>query len=300
MPNWSDILEEIKHVDAEIRTQSAHDTVRRKYLERLFKETNRNVIAYYSGWLSKPGLDGTQITDEDKNGFMMAVHELDRSRGLDLILHTPGGELNATESIVDYLYRMFKSDIRAIVPQIAMSGGTLIACTSKQIVMGAHSNLGPIDPQVQGVPAIGVIEEFKNAAKEIEKEPSKVHVWQPILSKYHPTFLSQCQHAIDHSSEVAKEYLEKIMFENDPDRERKSKKIVNGLTDYSGNKSHARHIHINECSSLGLKVAILEKDQDLQDSILSIHHAYMISLMNSKSFKIIENHLGRAFVNSSR
>ncbi len=113
---------------------------------------------------------------------------------------------------------MFKSDIRAIVPQIAMSGGTLIACASKQIVMGAHSNLGPIDPQVQGVPAIGVIEEFKKAAKEIKKEPSKVHVWQPILSKYHPTFLSQCQHAIDHSSEVARENLEKIMFENDSNR----------------------------------------------------------------------------------
>ncbi len=97
MPNRTDILKEIEIEDAEIRKQSAHDKVRRKYLDQLFKETNRNVIAYYSGWLSSPGLDGVQITDEDKNGIMMAVHDLDRTLGLDLILHTPGGELNATE-----------------------------------------------------------------------------------------------------------------------------------------------------------------------------------------------------------
>ncbi len=166
--------------------------------------------------------------------------------------------------------------------------------------MGAHSNLAPIDPQVQGVPAIGVIEEFKKAAKEIKKEPSKVHVWQPILSKYHPTFLSQCQHAIDHSSEVARENLEKIMFENDSNRKEKSEKIVEGLADYSGNKSHARHIHIDECSNLGLKVEKLENDQNLQNVILSIHHAYIHTLMDTNSFKIIENHLGRAFVKAIR
>lgn len=292
MPNWSEVLKEIQDVEA----QSASDRVRRKYLKKLFEKTERNILAYYSGWLSKPGIEGVQINDEDKNGIMMAVHGLDRSCGLDLILHTPGGELHATESIVDYLYRMFDDDIRVIVPQIAMSGGTLIACSSKQILMGTHSNLGPIDPQVMGVPAMGVIEEFHTAAAEIKEDSSKIHVWQPILSKYHPTFLSQCQNAINHSSEIAQDNLEQTMFKNDRLKKDRSEKIVKGLTDYSGNKSHSRHIHIDECKELGLKVDELEKDQDLQDLVLTVHHAFMYTLTNTPALKIIENHHGRALV----
>ena len=296
MPNWSEVLNEIRNVDAKLISQSAPDQVRRKYLKNLFEKTGRNTVAYYSCWLSKPNIEGIHINDEDKNGFMMAVHELDRSVGLDLILHTPGGELHATESIIHYLHQMFGDDIRVIVPQIAMSGGTLIACSSEQILMGAHSNLGPIDPQLQGVPAYGVIEEFRTAAAEIKEDPSKVHVWNPILSKYHPTFLSQCQNAIEHSSEVAQSYLEKVMFKGIPDRMKIAKKIVKGLTDYSGNKSHARHIHIDECKALGLKVLELESDQELQELVLTVHHAFIHTLMNTPSVKITENHLGRALI----
>jgi ClpP class serine protease len=98
----------------------------------------------------------SQINDEDKNGFMMAIHHLDRSKGLDLLLHTPGGDLAATESLVDFLRRMFGTDIRAIVPQIAMSAGTMLACSCREIVMSKHSSIGPIDPHLRGIPAVGV------------------------------------------------------------------------------------------------------------------------------------------------
>lgn len=296
MPNWSGVLSEIESLQTELNSQSAVDIVRRNYLKELSKKTKRNVIAYYSGWLSKPGLEGGQINDEDKNGFMVAVHELDRNHGLDLILHTPGGELPATESIIDYLYRMFDDNIRAVVPQIAMSGGTLIACSCKRILMGAQSNLGPIDPQVFGVPAKGIIEEINTALDDISDDPNKVHIWQPILSKYHPTFISQCINAIRYSSELARHKLEQVMFKNDSDKRNKAKQIVDGLTDYSENKFHERHIHIDDCRDLGLKITELEEDQDLQDLVLTIHHAYMYTLMNTASIKIIENHLGRALV----
>jgi ClpP class serine protease len=141
MPNWGEVLNEINQTRAQLAAQAnaiansvmaqangAVDTVRRKYLALLHQKTQRNIIAYYSGFLSKPEHLALDISDEDKNGFMTAVHQLDRSIGLDLILHTPGGRIAATQSIVDYLHKMFQGDIRAIVPQIAMSGGTMIAC----------------------------------------------------------------------------------------------------------------------------------------------------------------------------
>src|SRR2546425_12510818 len=116
MPNWNEILNEIKEAG------SPQDIIRRSYLKRLGEYTKRNVILYYSGWLQKshqaeagPNLS---INDNDKNGLMSVVHKLDRTKGLDLILHTPGGDMSATESIITCLRSMFQSDIRAIVPQM--------------------------------------------------------------------------------------------------------------------------------------------------------------------------------------
>src|SRR5207249_10607570 len=142
------------------------------------------------------------VNDADKNGLMTVIHGLERSKGLDLLLHTPGGETAATESIVDYLHAMFGTDIRAIVPQLALSAGTMIACACKEIVMGKQSSLGPIDPQFRGLPAHGVIEEFERAAKEIALEPTRIAVWQPIIAKYQPTLIGECEKAIDWAKQI--------------------------------------------------------------------------------------------------
>nr|WP_268257786.1 hypothetical protein [Thermoanaerobacterium xylanolyticum] len=99
--------------------------------------------------------------DEDKTGFMSCIHTLDRSKGLNLILYTPGGELAATESLVYSLRDMFGNNKRVIVPEIAMSADTKIVCASQIIIMGKHSSLGPIDPQYSGLPTYGVIEEVE-------------------------------------------------------------------------------------------------------------------------------------------
>jgi len=197
MPNWKEINDEVRALGG------TYDILRRKYLDHLFSLTDRNIIIYYSGWLQKPDLRRAGITglfelnDEDKNGFMSSIHRLDKEKGLDLILHTPGGEIAATESLVDYLRGIFGDNIRAIIPQLAMSAGTMIACACKEIMMGKQSSLGPIDPQVNGIPAHGVIEEFERAAKEIKQDKSTVPVWQPIIAKYNPSLIGECQKAIN-------------------------------------------------------------------------------------------------------
>ena len=91
MPNWNEVLQQIHQIQAQ--GQNASGIVRSHFLEQLHQRTGRNIIAYYSGFLSKPNIGGTEINDEDKNGFMIAVHKLDRSKGLDLFLHTPGGSI---------------------------------------------------------------------------------------------------------------------------------------------------------------------------------------------------------------
>lgn len=143
MPNWNEVLLEIQKEQQNNPESNPLDTVRRRYLKKIQEITGRNVIAYYSGWLQKPDAPDTAVNDKDKSGFMLTIHRLDKNLGLDLILHTPGGDIAATESLVDYLYSIFGKNIRVVVPQISMSAGTMIALSAKEVLMGKHSNWGP-------------------------------------------------------------------------------------------------------------------------------------------------------------
>ena len=277
-----------------------HDVIRRQYLANVHEITGRNVIAYYSGWLQKRGVAGASINDEDKNGFMTVVHEMDRSLGLDLILHTPGGGIAATESLVDYLRAMFGTDIRAIVPQIAMSAGTMIACACKEVIMGKQSSLGPIDPQLDGRPAHGVVEEFNRAKQEVSDNPATIPIWQPIIAKYSPTLIGECEKAIAWANEMTAEWLRTGMFAPLGKADTEIGNVIQELGDHALTKSHDRHLSLERCRDIGLKVAALECDQKLQDAVLSLHHAYMLTFSATPAFKIIENHKGTAFIKISQ
>jgi ATP-dependent protease ClpP protease subunit len=292
MPNWKELVEEIRTAG------STYDVVRRKQLETLHKVTGRNAIVYYSGWLQKgiSNQDVISLVDSDKNGFMAAIHQLDRKKGLDLFLHTPGGDIAATESLVDYLRAMFGNDIRAFVPQLAMSAGTMIALSCKQIVMGKHSSLGPIDPQIFNLPAHGVIEEFQTACEEVKKDPALIPLWQTIIGKYHPTLIGECQKAISWSTQVAKEWLISGMFEGHADAEAKADNVIKELSDHALTKSHARHISLTKALDIGLNVLPLESDPALQEAALTVHHACILTLSASDACKIIENHNGVAHI----
>ena len=297
MPNWNDILNELSD------STNTPDGVRRSYLRKLHEITGRNVILYYSGWLDKPnlssrGLSAFYVGDPDKTGFMTAVHDLDREKGLDLILHTPGGDVAATESIVHYLRQMFGCDMRAIVPQLAMSAGTMMACACEQIVMGKHSSLGPIDPQIGGMAAHGILEEFKEAKDEITKDPRTAAVWQPIVGKYNPTLIGECRKAISWAETIVTKWLSSGMFNQGNNTKKKAKKVVKELGDHALTKSHNRHISSEKAKNIGLNVLDLENDDDLQDAILSVHHATLLTFSASNAVKIIENQKGAATIRS--
>ncbi len=295
MPSWDKVQQEVRSAG------STYDVIRRRYLRWLHDLTGRNVIIYYSGWIEKAhlvvqGLPGTEVNDSDKNGFMATIHQLDRSRGLDLLLHTPGGDVAATESLVDYLRSMFGTDIRAVVPQLAMSAGTMIALASRQIIMGQHSSLGPIDPQTGGVAAHGVVEEFSRAREEIIRDSAAIPLWQPIIAKYSPTLVGECEKAIQWANAMVASWLESGMFSQYEDKSQRADKVLAELADHALTLSHARHISVDRAIGLGLEVLRLEDDQLLQEAVLSIHHACIQTLADTPALKIIENHLGVGFI----
>lgn len=302
VPSWGQVLDELRSVENPL------DMIRRKYLKIMNDYTGRNIIAYYSAFIQKPRIEGTGIDDNDKNAFMQAVCGLDRTKGLDLILHTPGGGIAATESIVCYLRKLFGNDIRTFVPQMSMSAGTMIALSTKEIVMGKQSNLGPIDPQFGGMSCAGIIEEFEQAIEDVTNNPQAANVWGPIIGKYHPTFIGDCKKAIDWADEIVKNWLVENMFSEYPDSKKRANKVLRTLSSHNKTYSHSRHIHIDELKKLGLNIVELEglddrtigDCKDLQDCVLTLHHSYMQTFASSDAIKIVENHNGEAMIISTK
>ena len=153
MPTWGDILNELKALVATGQFKpgsqlSPFDAIRRKYLDQLARATGRNAVLYATRWTQPPIQEPelVSITPEDLQGFMEVLSDLSPERGLDVVLHSPGGSAEAAEALVTYIRSTYK-DVRVIVPHAAMSAATMFACSANRISMGTHSFLGPIDPQ---------------------------------------------------------------------------------------------------------------------------------------------------------
>ena len=283
MANWSEILDEVQTYQDSI---GKLNEIRQRFLSKINTITGRNVISYYSGWLKNSDAPNLSINDGDINALMNAIYRLDKTKGLDIILHTPGGDIAATESIVNYLQSVFPNNIRAIIPQLSMSAGTMIALSCNSIVMGKQSSLGPIDPQFGGVACQGIIDEYQRAISDISTNPSALGLWQTIISKYHPTLIGDCENAVKWSKELAKKWLQHV----NPNINMQS--VENLFISHANSYSHSRHISREECINVGLKIEELESSQELQDSVLSLHHCYMILFDKWRYSKIVENHIG--------
>lgn len=268
-------------------------------MQALCAITQRNLICYISAWLqSSKNNPEFQINDNDMNGLMNAVSGIEnRKLGLDLVLHTPGGVVTATESIVNYLRKMFDMDIRVIVPHMAMSAGTMIACSSKEIIMGKESSLGPIDPQYHNVPAQGVLKEFEKAMTETMTMPNRSLIWKEIISQYRPSFVGECENVVKMSYDLVEGWLLGCMFKKSSKKKERVQTILEELANHDASKVHDRHYDFVKSKKLGLRVTALEKDPALQEAVLSLYHCYLLSIYrNPSSLKYIENQNGQTFV----
>jgi ClpP class serine protease len=86
------------------------------------------------------------IDIEDAEEILRGIREAGDS-AIDLILHTPGGQLHASIQIARAL-KAHTAKTRVMIPHYSMSGGTIIALAADEIVMDKDAALGPIDPQI--------------------------------------------------------------------------------------------------------------------------------------------------------
>ena len=305
MPTWGQILNELNQTTT-VQGGIDYDSVRRKYLAALHRQTGRAVILYSTAFLESraiPPLD-LPISLFDVQGLMEVVSGI-KERKLDLIIHSPGGSAEAAESMVNYLRTRF-DHIRAFVPLAAMSAATMLALSADEVIMGAHSQLGPIDPQFnivtpegpRSAPAKAILDQFEKAKEEC-KDPNNLPAWMPILRSYAPGLLAQCEDQQDLAREMVSKWLSAFMFKDEPNGPDKATSIADWFANYDNFRAHGRGLRIDQVREQGVKVSPLEDDNNLQDAILSVHHASIHSFSGTGAVKIIENHIGHAFVRVS-
>lgn len=311
MATWGEVLREVQE-SAALRGPLGPDLdgIRKGYADALHNLTGRAVIVYASGWLTKSGLGDTALSVEadDVHALMECCHGV-QEQELDLIIHSPGGSPEAAEQMVEYLRTQFDY-IRAFVPLQAKSAATMIALGCDEIVMGLHSELGPIDPQILvPVPegqrfgaAHAILRDFDRAKREIGANVNDVAAWTPILRGYAGGLLDFCTQVIELSQDVVAGWLERHMLAHGDagipadQRQQRARDIAEqfGSEDsYARHRTHGRPIRVETLEQIGgLRVRRLEADDVLQDAVLSVYHALDITF-GGPALKIVENHLGR-------
>ncbi|WP_337974354.1 hypothetical protein [Cellulomonas sp. NTE-D12] len=265
-------------------------------------DRHRNVVLYASGFLQKPAVPAelTMITHEDLNGLMGVIYKMDCSRGLTLILHTPGGVTNAAESVVAYLRSKFP-DVEVIVPALAMSAGTMISLGANRIIMGRQSQLGPIDPQMslpggRTVSARAVVEQFSRARDDVLSNPVSAHIWAPIVQSLGPALLQEADNALQYSEDMVARWLTTWMLGGNDSEGTAGHTIAAHFNDANKHKSHGRRIDRDEARTQGVIVEDLENSQELQEAVLTAYHLMTIMFERSQATKVIMSDAGRIWL----
>ena len=307
MPTKSEIAQMILSAK-----NGAQDEIRRSYLKDLSNYTQRDTLLYCSAYTTPQAngvpSDALSLVTGDTQGFMSSLHGLNNSN-LDLIIHSPGGSSEAVEQIVIYLRSKYRH-IRAIIPQNAMSAATMLACACDEIIMGKHSAIGPIDPQITfpmqngslfTAPAHSILNEFNQAKTEILANPGVAPLWIPKLANWPAGILDICNNTIQLSKEKVRNWLTSYMFSNEPNGLATADSIANWLGTFGNHLTHGRPIPISEAQGKGLKVSPLEADQTLKEKVLSVFHACIVTFEVTGCVKIIENQDGKGtFISINR
>ncbi|MCX7000126.1 MAG: ATP-dependent Clp protease proteolytic subunit [Candidatus Sumerlaeota bacterium] len=219
-----------------------------EHLDNLEKMMNSDFMAIISPLIY--GID---------NLLRMAI-ELNHSKrnSLTIILDTPGGIVEVAERMVNTI-RFHYKEVIFIVPDRAMSAGTVFVMSGDRIMMDYFSCLGPIDPQIEKegklVPALSYLNQF-NRLNEKAKEGNLTTAEYALLSKLDLGELHQFEQARELSIDLLRKWLSTYKFKNwtktetsgapvtTQTKEKRAKEIADVLSDNEKWHSHGRGINM--------------------------------------------------------
>jgi len=262
--------------------------LRKETISRIEQLTERPLLCYVAKTHYIPPRLPVYIDDSDVRGFGDLIHPISKEKA-DILLVSNGGSPEAAERIVRLLRESFK-DIRYILPANAYSAATLICFSGDEIAMDSLATLGPIDPQLDGIPVHTILRAFETVEERLRKEgPESLTAYMPLIAKYDLHIFEICRAAQKLTKELATDWLSKYMLKS-PREDERIAQIVRHFTDFDIHKSHARSIDGKKARELGLKVNDLEDcEAGLLDLVRSLSNQYELWFDKTPFFKVYEN-----------
>ncbi len=241
------------------------------HLSNLAKTCKSDVLAIYSPMhYQLPGL----LRDEIEN-----LRKQNSNKGeLTILLDTGGGLIESVERTVDVIRHHYDS-VSFVIPDKAMSAGTVFALSGDNIFMDYYSQLGPIDPQfyIDGkwVPGLGYLEKFEELNKKSE-QGSLTALEYALVDKLDLSDLHRYEQAREHSVELLEKWLTKYKFKNWRKTQREGKKIT---MDMKKNRANDIARSLNDTTrwhthSRGISMNILKDEIQLKIEDLADHEAF--------------------------
>lgn len=187
---------------------------RQSLIRQIQERTGRPLICYVAGIAAS-------VTRDDALGFVDLLHNLRGPLAVDLLLHTPGGDIDAAEKLMSMVRTKVGGEhLRAIVPDFAKSAGTLMVLAADSVLMSDSSELGPIDPQVVLADANGnrrahsvqdYLDAYLQHSQALASNPNDVSA-RLMLAKIDPATVKRFEAALSRARAIAEKHLRQGMF----------------------------------------------------------------------------------------
>jgi serine dehydrogenase proteinase len=229
-------------------------------IERL---SGRRLICYVSRL-------SAEIDRDDTVPFVDLLYNVPAGTGIDLLLHTPGGDIDAAEKLAAMMRsRVGQAELRVIVPDLAKSAGTLLALAADRIMMSDSSELGPIDPQIRLADRNGnliqhsvqsYLDAYEQHAQALRENPSDAAA-QLMLSKMSPETVRSLETVRLRAQRLAEDQLKLGMFRRGAAGN--YTKIASELIDTNKWVSHGQMIDAQAAQVIGLTIEYASPEDDL-------------------------------------
>jgi len=169
----------------------------------LEKGNHYNILVLY---------DNILMIKADSDRIYNAINSFqDKTKPILLIIVSGGGEPASAYLIGKLCQEFCNGSLTVVVPRYAKSAATLLACAANEIHMGSLSELGPIDPQIEGMPTLGLKNSIEHIAELVSNNPGSSEMFARYLQRtVEPIQIGYYERV----AESAMQYAEKLLDKN--------------------------------------------------------------------------------------
>jgi serine dehydrogenase proteinase len=279
------VLDLFKRTDVIALIRDYNDTQIKKqvtnHIQELVKEyklpPSHKVILFF---------DEATISQVHSNKIYQAVSKLNNKSDIFMVLVSSGGRIEPAYLISKTCKRLAKNKFIVCIPRRAKSAATLIALGASEIHMGLLSELGPIDPQFGGFPALGLSSALEKIASLSAKFPDSADMFAKYLAEnLNITDLGY----VERINESAAQYAERLLNGKIFSDGRTPKSLGDHFTNHY--KDHNFVIDVDEATQLLGKDIVKEgtKEYELSNAIYDFLDflALVIAVIKNKQISYV-------------